>query len=82
MTAGGLATVVDLEGDFGEAIDRNLSIHGVLLRPGRDLLDSLAQAVVSGLRPAVRGVFDLAQASVAHERLEAGGVGGKLALTT
>ena len=79
---GRLATVVDLEGDFGEAIDRNLSIHGVLLRPGRDLLDSLAQAVVSGLRPAVRGVFDLAQASVAHERLEAGGVGGKLALTT
>ena len=79
---GRLATVVDLEGDFGEAIDRNLSIHGVLLRPGRDLLDSLAQAVVSGLRPAVRGVFDLAQASVAHEQLEAGGVGGKLALTT
>ena len=79
---GGLATIVDLEGDFGEAIDRNLSIHGVLLRPDGHVLAGLARSVEAGLRPTVREVFDLADAKAAHERLVAGGVGGKLALTT
>lgn len=79
---GGLATIVDLDGDFGEAIDRNLSIHGVLLRPRRDVLTALGRAVEAGLRPTVRQVFALADAQAAHERLEAGGVGGKLALST
>ena len=79
---GGLATVVDLDGDFGEAIDRNLSIHGVLLRPDRHLLAGLGRAVEAGLRAKVRDVFALTDARAAHERLEKGGVGGKLALTT
>ena len=79
---GRLATIVDLEGDFGDAVDRNLSIHGVLLRPDAHVLAGLARSVEAGLRPTVREVFDLADAKAAHERLIAGGVGGKLALTT
>jgi NADPH:quinone reductase-like Zn-dependent oxidoreductase len=77
---GGLATVVDLEGQFSEAIDRNLSLHGVLLRPGREVLANLAWAVEAGLRPTIREVFPLSDATIAHKRLEAGGVGGKLAI--
>lgn len=47
---GALATVVDLNGDFGEAIDRNLRLHGVLLTPGRDVLNTVAREVHGGLR--------------------------------
>ena len=79
---GSLATIVDLQGDFTDAVDRNLDIHGVLVRPSQHVLASLALAVDHGLRPTVRGVFPLTDARTAHERLEAGGVGGKLALTT
>ncbi|HEX6499258.1 MAG TPA: NADP-dependent oxidoreductase [Micromonosporaceae bacterium] len=79
---GQLATIVDLAGDFDVAIDRNLTIHGVLLAPDRQLLDDLSAAVEAGVRPIVRGSYPLAEASVAHERMEAGGVGGKLAIVT
>ena len=75
------ATIVDLDGDFDEAIDRNVSLHGVLLRPGRDLLVELAAAVDAGLRPTISATYPLARAAEAHRRLERGGVGGKIALT-
>jgi NADPH2:quinone reductase len=75
------ATIVDLDGNFDEAIDRNISIHGVLMRPGRDVLDRLSSAVDAGLRPHVRQVWPLAEAATAHSRLEAGGVGGKIVLS-
>lgn len=50
---GHAATVVDLAGDLGLAIDRNIDLHGVLVRPGRDALYELSAAVAAGLRPHV-----------------------------
>jgi NADPH2:quinone reductase len=76
------ATIVDLQGDYDAAIDRNVSIHGVLLRPGQELLIELAAAVGAGLTPTVSATYPLARAAEAHRRLERGGVGGKIALTT
>ena len=70
-----------VDGNFDEAMDRNISIHGVLMRPGRDVLDRLSTAVDTGLRPRVRQVWPLAEAATAHRRLEAGGVGGKIVLS-
>ncbi|MFR9775618.1 NADP-dependent oxidoreductase [Micromonospora sp. MS34] len=81
VEGGCAATIVDLEGDLNEAVDRNISIHGVLLRPGREVLDRLSAAVDAGLRPDVRHVWPLAEAAEAHRRLEAGGVGGKIVLS-
>jgi NADPH:quinone reductase-like Zn-dependent oxidoreductase len=81
VEGGRAATIVDLAGDFDEAIDRNITIHGVLLRPGREVLDRLSAAVEAGLRPTVRQVFPLADAPAAHRRLEAGGVAGKIVLS-
>jgi NADPH:quinone reductase-like Zn-dependent oxidoreductase len=78
---GQAATIVELAGNFEEAIDRNISIHGILMRPGRDVLNQVSTAVDAGLRPDVRQVFPLAEARTAHRRLEAGGVGGKLVLS-
>ena len=48
---GHAATIVDLAGDLDLAIDRNIDLHGVLVRPGRDRLYELSAAVASGLRP-------------------------------
>ncbi len=81
LEGGHAATIVDLDGNFNEAIDRNISIHGVLMRPGREVLDRLSAAVDTGLRPDVKHVWPLAEAATAHRRLEAGGVGGKIVLS-
>jgi NADPH:quinone reductase len=78
---GQLATIVDLHGEFDEAMDRNLTIHGILLQPDRHTLDQLGEAVGAGLRPTLRGTYRLPEAKTAHERIEAGGVGGKLVVT-
>ncbi len=78
---GHAATIVDLSGDLDLAIDRNLDLHGVLLRVGREHLEALAAEVAAGLRPTVVATYPLAQVADAHRRLEAGGVGGKLVVT-
>ena len=78
---GHAATIVDLSGDLDLAIDRNIDLHGVLLRVGRDHLDALAVEVAAGVRPTVVETYPLERTADAHRRLEAGGVGGKLVVT-
>jgi NADPH:quinone reductase-like Zn-dependent oxidoreductase len=82
VEGGQAATVVDLIGDLEDAVDRNLTIHGVLLRPGPGLLASLAEAVRDGVRPHVVETLPLAHAAAAHHRLSRGRVGGKLVVLT
>jgi NADPH:quinone reductase len=78
---GAAATIVELTGDFEEAIDRNITIHGVLMRPGRATLDRLARAVDDGtLRPVVDEVVDVEDAAAAHRRVETGHGQGKVVL--
>jgi NADPH:quinone reductase len=77
---GHAATVVDLDGDLELAIDRNIDVHGVLVRAGRDRLYELAAEVVAGVRPTVVETFPLERSADAHRRLEAGRVGGKLVI--
>jgi NADPH2:quinone reductase len=82
VRAGGhAATVVDLTGDLDLAIDRNIDLHGVLMRPGRDRLYELAAEVAAGVRPTVTDTYPLERTADAHRRLEAGRVGGKLVIT-
>jgi NADPH2:quinone reductase len=78
---GHAATVVDLDGDLDLALDRNLDLHGVLVRPGRERLYELAAEVGAGVLPDVADTYPLAHVADAHRRLEAGGVGGKLVIT-
>lgn len=75
---GHFTSIVDLVGDLDLAIDRNLDVHGVLLRPDASHLMELGAEVALGLRPRVVEVFDLEQAAAAHRRVEAGGIGGKV----
>jgi NADPH:quinone reductase len=78
---GHAATIVDLTGDLELAIDRNIDLHGVLMRPGRDRLYELAAEVAAGVRPTVTDTYPLERVADAHRRLERGRVGGKLVVT-
>jgi NADPH2:quinone reductase len=70
-----------LRGDFDEAIDRNIRLHGVLVRPERETLDSLGEAVEKdALRPIVDNVVEPDAIVEAHRRLETGHGMGKVVL--
>ena len=79
---GRAATIVELKGDLELAIDRNITLHGILLdRTDRTLFDDLRIAVEAGqLRPVVSSVYALEQVAEAHRLLEAGHVQGKVVL--
>jgi NADPH2:quinone reductase len=78
---GSAASIVELRGDFEEAVDRNLRIHGILIRPDRGTLDRLADAVECGaLRPIVDAVIDSDEIVQAHHRIETGHGRGKVVL--
>jgi NADPH2:quinone reductase len=79
--SGHAATIVDLAGDLDLAIDRNIDLHGVLMRPGRDRLYELAAEVSAGVRPHVADTYPLERTADAHRRLAAGHLGGKLVIT-
>jgi NADPH2:quinone reductase len=78
---GHAATIVDLTGDLELAIDRNIDLHGVLMRAGRDRLYELAAEVAAGVRPHVTDTYPIERTAEAHRRLAVGRVGGKLVIT-
>jgi NADPH2:quinone reductase len=82
LREGGRAgSIVELAGDLEPAVDRNITLHGVLLRPSRAVLEVLAAAVADGsLRPVVDQVLDLPDAAVAHRRVESRRGQGKVVL--
>jgi NADPH:quinone reductase-like Zn-dependent oxidoreductase len=83
MAEGGRAgSIVELAGDLDEALDRNLTLHGLLVRPGVDALAKLAELVEAGvIRPEIDEILPLEQAERAHERVESGSGQGKLVLS-
>jgi NADPH2:quinone reductase len=83
MADGGrAAAIVDLTDDLDEALDRNITVHGVLLRPGRELLESLGRLVERGvLRPTLDEVVPLAEAGRALRRVQSGSGHGKVVLS-
>lgn len=78
---GRAGSIVELHGDLEAAIDRNLTLHGVLVRPGADVLDRLADLAGAGaVRPVIDNVLELTSAPRAHQRVETGSGQGKLVL--
>ncbi len=79
---GRAGSIAGLTGDFDEALDRNVQLHGVLLRPGQDVLRRLSDLVTAErLRPVIDQVLPLVEAARAHSRVETGSGQGKLVLT-
>lgn len=78
---GRAGSIVELAGDLELAVDRNITLHGVLVRPSREVLDALAAAVETGrVRPVVDQLLELADGRAAHERVETGRGQGKVVL--
>src|SRR3954447_7445381 len=78
---GSAASIVELAGDLEAAVDRNITLHGVLVEPRGTDLDRLSDAVARGeLRPIVDQVLDLDDAIAAHQRVETGRGQGKVVL--
>jgi NADPH2:quinone reductase len=76
-----LGSIVELAADLDQVIDRNMTLVGVLVRPGREALDALAVEVCEhGLRPLVDELLPLRDAARAHQRVESGSGQGKVAL--
>jgi len=82
LKEGGRAgSIVELAGDLELAVDRNITLHGLLVRPSRQVLDTLAAAVADGsLRPVVDQVLDWTDAATAHRRVESRRGQGKVVL--
>jgi NADPH2:quinone reductase len=75
---GRMATIASLAGGLDLAIDRNLTLHGVLVRPDKARLGELAALLDSGaLRTTIRGEHILEHAEAAHREVMRGGVPGK-----
>jgi NADPH2:quinone reductase len=78
---GRAGSIVELAGNLDEAVDRNVTLHGVLVRPGRESLHALAKLADAGLvRPVIDEVLELGQAAGAHRRVETGSGQGKVVL--
>jgi len=78
---GQAASIVELTGDYEEAVDRNITLHGVLVRPCAATLHRLAAAVDAGaLRPVVDEVVEPDSIAAAHRRLETGHGQGRVVL--
>jgi NADPH:quinone reductase len=78
---GRAGSIVELAGDLELAVDRNITLHGVLVRPSREVLDALGAAVEARrMRPVVDQLLELADGRAAHERVETGRGQGKVVL--
>jgi len=72
---------VELRGDLEEAIDRNIRLHGVLVRPERETLDRLCEEVEQrALQPIVDAVVEPSEIVQTHRLLDAGRATGKIVL--
>jgi NADPH2:quinone reductase len=78
---GRLATAVGLTGDFELAVDKNHTLHGVLVAPDAQRLRALAELADLGvLLPPPLEVFALEEIVAAHTRTERGHGRGKVVI--
>jgi NADPH:quinone reductase len=78
---GRAATIASFQGDLELLIDRNITLHGVLVRPNRARLEELRRMLDSGvLHPLIDEVLPLEQVQQAHVRLDSGHGRGKVVL--
>lgn len=78
---GRAAGIVSLTGDLDQAFDSNLTVHGVLVRPDKTLLQALIDLIETGaLRPIIDEVRPLEDVVAVHRRLDSGHGQGKVVL--
>lgn len=78
---GRMVEITRMEGDINSASPKNITIHLITLQRLGYRLEALRQLIERGLvKPVIDTVLPLNQAAKGHERLEAGGVKGKIVL--
>jgi NADPH:quinone reductase-like Zn-dependent oxidoreductase len=78
---GRFAVIVSSDASFKSAYRKNLTVHFCYLPPVRPELEALRVLIERGLlRPVIDSVLPLTEVARAHERLEKGGVKGKIVL--
>jgi NADPH2:quinone reductase len=78
---GRAASICALTGDFELAIDRNITLHGVLVRPDGDRVTELAMLLADGrVSPPAIEVFGLEDVVASHKRIERGHGRGRVVL--
>jgi NADPH2:quinone reductase len=78
---GKLATVVSLEGSLAGMQAKNLTLYFGFMERIEAKIQTMATLIERGqLRLAIDSVFGLDQVAAAHERLEAGGIKGKIVI--
>ena len=78
---GRMAEIVDVEGDLSPAGAKNITVHFVMLQRLGYRLNALRGLIERGLvKPVIDTVMPLREVAKAHERIEAGGVKGKIVL--
>jgi NADPH2:quinone reductase len=78
---GRAASIASVEGNLDLLIDRNITLHGVLVRPERARLEKLRDMLDAGvISPLIDEVLPLEEAARAHARLETGHGQGKVVL--
>jgi NADPH2:quinone reductase len=78
---GRVASIAALAGDFDQAVDKNVALHGVLVDPSTSELDRLATLITDGsVLPRLGEVVPLADVDRAHRLLSSGDALGRIAL--
>ncbi|WP_408959533.1 zinc-binding dehydrogenase [Natrinema sp. 74] len=78
---GRLVTVLEPEGEWGTAYQKNLSVEMLFLERDRRPLDALRRLVDAGrLEPVIDSVHPLEDVATAHELVEGSGLTGKVVL--
>jgi NADPH:quinone reductase len=78
---GRAASIASVEGDLELLIDRNITLHGVLVRPDRTRMEKLREMLEAGtIHAPIDEVLPLEEAARAHARLESGHGQGKVVL--
>ncbi len=73
--------VSNVKGNLGPAFRKNITLHCLFLQRARYKLDALRALIERGqLAPVIDSVMPLSDVAKAHQRLESGGVKGKLVL--
>ena len=78
---GRIASIVRVPSNLEQAFFKNITVHPVFVQSGRHKLDVIHDLIERGqLKPVIDSVMSLSDVAKAHEKLEKGGVRGKIIL--
>jgi NADPH:quinone reductase-like Zn-dependent oxidoreductase len=78
---GRMVSIVNTTGDLFTAHPKNITLHFLFLERARYKLDSLRVLIEHGqLKPVIDSVMPLSEVAKAHDRIEQGGLQGKIVL--